>query len=506
MDESNDQESQEQEGGGGINLDLVKSYVAFVGRALKARRWLMGVLFVLGMALTYTGIKFIPRTFVCTTVLMTVSNEVLDSDRGPNPLTGAEGLIMRHENLEGLIKDTDLKSKYWNRRPPLLALKDKLIKAAFGEMDDKTLTAVLVGTLENRLSVDVEPKDDTLTIDVQWSDPTTTAEVAEAAKQRFLRVRHAAEISAFQEKMAILDSHASKLREEIDALAQQMKADLTARREERTAELKKAGSSATAEAKPSAATLTRLLAPKKPVTDEQLPELRERLATLKAKLTAAEGERSARMREEQSKLAELKLRLMPSHPQVITQEERVGMVSQVPSELALMRSEVGDMESQIRQREAMVRSGSSAGTPSAVRAAAAGGDAVPESAPLPADILTLLDEKDADPALAAQISGAVVRYGSLRDDVRGAKLALDTAQAAFNHRYQVVIPVEAPNKPDRPKTPMIFGVGLAITLLLMLILPILLELRRDVLVERWQVDHFQLPVLGELRLPEKTED
>jgi hypothetical protein len=116
-----------------------------------------------------------------------------------------------------------------------------------------------------------------------------------------------------------------------------------------------------------------------------------------------------------------------------------------------------------------------------------------------------LDEEDADPALAAQISGAVVRYGSLRDDVRGAKLSLDTAQAAFNHRYQVVIPVEAPNRPSKPQLGVVAGAGLALTLLLALILPVLLELRRDVLVERWQIDHFQLPVLAELRLPEKRE-
>jgi len=43
-------------------------------------------------------------------------------------------------------------------------------------------------------------------------------------------------------------------------------------------------------------------------------------------------------------------------------------------------------------------------------------------------------------------------------------------------------------------------------LLVALLVPILLELRRDVLVERWQVDHFQLPVLAELRLPEKREE
>jgi hypothetical protein len=492
-------------GGAGFNPELIKSYAAFAGRAIKARRALMGLVFGVGVVLTYLAFKYLPRTYNCTTVLMTVSNEVLDSDRG-NPLTGAVGLIMRHENLEGLINDTNLKKTYWARRPPLLAVKDSLIQSLFGEMDDKTKTQVLIGTLETKLKVEVDDKDDTLSIGVDWSDAATTAELAEAAKNRFLRMRHKAEISAFQEKMAILDTHASRLREEIDSLAEQMRADLQAKREARAAELKASGAKLPpADARPSQAVM-RLLAPKKPLTDEQLPQLRERLAAQKAKLTASESERSSRMREEQAKLDELKLRFTPNHPQVITQQERVGMSGQVSSELALLRVEVADMESQVRQREAMSKTNSAGGTSMSARVPGTLAEATTLNAPLPLDVLTLLDEKDADPALSAQVSGAVVRYGSLRDDVRGAKLALDTAQAAFNHRYQVVIPVEKPGKPTKPKTLVVFGAGLAVTILIMLILPILLELRRDLLIERWQVDHFQLPVLGELRLPEKREN
>jgi len=43
--------------------------------------------------------------------------------------------------------------------------------------------------------------------------------------------------------------------------------------------------------------------------------------------------------------------------------------------------------------------------------------------------------------------------------------------------------------------------GLLFTLLLSLGLPVLLELRRNVIVERFQVHQLQLPVLAELKLP-----
>jgi len=120
-------------------------------------------------------------------------------------------------------------------------------------------------------------------------------------------------------------------------------------------------------------------------------------------------------------------------------------------------------------------------------------------------VLKLLDRDDVDPAHSAQMSGAVVRYASLRDEVRGAKLALDTAQAAFNHRYQVVIPVEKPNAPIKPKMGVVIGVGIFLSLLLGFGIPVAVELKRGVLVARWQVDHLRFPVLAELRLPERTD-
>ena len=92
----------EEAGGAGFNPEILKSYASFAGRAIKARKVLMGVVFAVGIVLTYLVVTYLPRTYRCTTVLMTVSNEVLDSDRG-NPLTGAVGLIMRHENLEAVI-------------------------------------------------------------------------------------------------------------------------------------------------------------------------------------------------------------------------------------------------------------------------------------------------------------------------------------------------------------------------------------------------------------------
>jgi hypothetical protein len=416
---------------------------------------------------------------------------VLDSDRGPKPLAGAKSLIMRHENLEALVRQTDLIKKFRERRPPLMALKDRAIELIAGRFDDKVMTAILVGTIESKITIETE--DDNLSIAVEWSDGNTAAELAQAVQDGFLRIRHKAEISAFQEKMAILDNHAGKMRDEIEALAVQLNAAASAQAEQAAKNVPAAA--------PRTATTVRTTKSAKPAVDGQLPELRERLVALKAKLSAAESERSGRMATEQGKLDELKLKLTPSHPQVITQEERLAMASQVSSELALLRSEAADLESQIRQRDAMVKSGQA--VPSSVTVSTAG---AADAQPLSAGVAMVLSSDDGDPALRAQLSGAVVRYGSLRDDVRAAKLALDTAQAAFNHRYQVVIPVEVPGKPSKPNMVAVILAGLVLSLLVAFIIPIVIELRRGVLTEYWQVDAFKLPVLAELHLPPAPKD
>jgi uncharacterized protein involved in exopolysaccharide biosynthesis len=487
--EEPEQEEDEGGGGGGLNIAVVKSYLSFAARSIRTRLVLVGVVACFGLALTLAAYKLFPRTYKCTTILMTMSNPVLDGDRGYGALNGANGMVMRHSNLEDLIKEIDLVKKYKQRRPTLLAWKDKVMEALSGPLDDKTMVAVLVGTLETKLSVGLDGEGN-LNISTEWTDAASAAEITEAAREGFLRMRHSIEISAFEEKMAILDSHATKLRAEIDSLAETMKAAAEAKAAEAT---KTAAKTPTTVAAPAPRVVRRA-----PVADSELPLVQAKLAALKVKLDAAENERKSRIREEKAKLDELKLRLTPNHPQVVTQEERVAMASQVSSDLAMMRADAADLEAQVHQREAQSKMGGGGGG----LAGSAPGSGAAEG--LPMEVMALVGREDVDPALSAQISGAVVRYGALRDEVRAGKISLDTAQAAFNHRYQVIVPVDVPNKPIKPKGIVILGAGVVVSLLIALLIPNLLHLRNGVIVELWQVHTFQLPVLGELRLPPRS--
>jgi uncharacterized protein involved in exopolysaccharide biosynthesis len=483
---------------GGLQMEVVRSYLSFAWRAIRPRwLWTAGIL-TIGLALTFAALRYIPRTYSCTTVMMALENPGLDTYGGPSPFSGAGTLITRQENLEVLVRETGLAQKYAARRPAVLALKDRLIQRMFGAWDEKTLSAIVVGTLQSKINVGNDTAGN-LAITVDWTDGKTAAELAEAARQGFLRTRHTAEVSAFEAKMSILDEHATKMRVEVETLADQINSAHAERAPKAVAGTQfaaaPAAASADAPAAPSRVNVVRRPSAVSAALTADLPEQRAKLADLKHRLTELENERERRLRDERAKLAELQLHLTPSHPQVITEQERIALLSQVPSEIALLRSEVADLEGTLKQREVLSsRTGSTGGASSGAQASAA-------SVGLPTEIIQALENNDVDPALSAQISGAVARYGSLRDDIRAGRMQLDTAQAAFEHRYQIVVPAEVPNIPTKPKPPLIFGIGLGVSLLLGLLLPILAELKRGIIIERWQVTHMALPVLAELKLP-----
>lgn len=488
MASDNDDED-EQGGGGAFQPEVIKSYLAFAGTAIRRRWWHSVAMFLAGLGLTLLAMLYLPRKFTCTTVLMGQGSQVLEGNDRANPFAAASQLVKSHDNLERLVHQTDLIRKFEQRRPPLLALKDRLVARIFGEMDQDVKLAVQVGTLESALYVGDEGG--TLSVSVTWTDGVTAKELAEAARDSYIKARHDAEMSAFKEKMAILDGHATRLRQEIDALAAQIETLQKQKREKAEAEDKST-------AKGSVRAAPRRVFAGVPLDvspGASIEELKKKLDEKKKKLDELDGERERKIREARAKVAELKLRLTPSHPEVVMAEQRVSLLAQPSSDVLLLRSEVQALEDDLAQRQAM------SSKPRSSSGGGSGGDTLPPS------VVGLLQQDDAvDPAVTAQLAGAVGRYGSLRDELRSARIQLDTAQAAFNQRYRVMIPAVVPTSPKSPKMRMILLVGVALSLLLALLLPILLELRTGIMVERWQVHMVQLPVLAELRLPPRSND
>ena len=232
-------------------------------------------------------------------------------------------MITRNENLETIIRETGLIKKLEERRPPLLKLKDDLRATISGPIPDEYRIAALVGTLRTKISVATEWN--TLTISVAWTDGKTAAEIAAAARESFIKSRHSAEMSAFEDKASILEGHSAKLREEIESLAEQIKK----RKDDKTEQRRLSSATAAPVAAAGPAPIARVEPRRSPVSNERLKLTEQELETKKRRLTEFENERDRRVREERAKIADLKLKLTPSHPDVVTAEQRLAILAQV---------------------------------------------------------------------------------------------------------------------------------------------------------------------------------
>ncbi|HTQ03923.1 MAG TPA: hypothetical protein VMI54_08695 [Polyangiaceae bacterium] len=490
-----DDEDDEGEGGGGAGFDVeaLRSYLAYVKRALRQHWLVVAVVGVIGLAFTVTLVKYFPRTYSCTTVLMAQASRTLEGNPQSNLLDGAMGLIMRHDNLEEITENLDLIDKFHQQRSPLLRAKDRLSeKLGGGKPTHQQEVAAIVGTLETKITITMEQN--FLTIVVDWNDGATAAAIAAAARESFVKARHGSEISAFEDKLAILDEHAKKTREEVDQLANQIRAIYGDRIAARAA----ASASAAARA-PAVPRMIALAGPSSSDTGASAAELKQQLDQKKAHLADLENDHARRLLDEESKLADLKLRLGPMHPDVVVEEQKVALARQDSDEILRLRSEVQALDADARPGA----DGAPRRLSTVPRTITAARESVPDT--LPPDIWRILEQEDIDPSVGAQLRGAVLQYAQLRDAIRTGQIELDTAQAAFNYRYRVVIPADPPSKPSKPKVIVLLLGGVVGSLLFAILIPVLLELKNGVVVARWQVQMIALPILAELRLPPLSE-
>jgi hypothetical protein len=500
------QEAYEDEGSRIPQADLLKSYLAFALRAVSRRKLVAASIFLLGAALTALVTVTWPRTYHCEMKLMAMRNQVLAVNAADaNPLASAGDVIGRHDNLRTIVQQSDLVRDWELGRSPVLKFKDRLLAAmrGGGKISDDDLASLLVATVEGRISVNVW--DNTLSIGADWTDPNVAERLVEAARQVFMESRHTAEVSTVQEKITILEGHASKLREEIDRFADQLQRV----REERLAQAGRVVNESRGGDAPASSAAHVIIPRPRPhpsaEPDEQLPLLKEELDAKKKSLADLEADRNRRLTEAQAKLTELAPKYTPAHPLVRAAEQNIEALSQESPRVAALKAEVQSLEAAIKARAASAKAESAGGGGGV--ATGSGGGATPGGDLGSADILKLVDSAmGVDPGISAQLQGTLAKYGALKDAVGTARIDLDEAQAAFNYRYKVIVPPEVPGKPIKPKVPMLLAVGLLIALVVALLIPIAAELRSGIVVERWQIYHLDMPILTELKYPPGSSD
>jgi uncharacterized protein involved in exopolysaccharide biosynthesis len=88
-------------------------------------------------------------------------------------------------------------------------------------------------------------------------------------------------------------------------------------------------------------------------------------------------------------------------------------------------------------------------------------------------------------------------YKSLLDKKIAAGMALDMERRQKSERFTVIDPARVPEKPVKPKRGLLYGIGMAVSLILATIVGFGAEVRQNVILGEWELPS-DIPVLARL--------
>src|SRR5258706_561677 len=179
-----EQEAAEEENQSGSQVDLIASYLAYARRAIREHLLLATLVFFTISGLTIAVVAVLPRTYHCEMKLMAERTDMLARNDRTEGFHSAPEMIHRHDNLEAVVRQTELAKEWPASRPPLLRFKDKISALMHGPMSEADLESMLIPTLDGRLSVTSTENPNTRSIGVDWHEPRMAARPVEAAGQR----------------------------------------------------------------------------------------------------------------------------------------------------------------------------------------------------------------------------------------------------------------------------------------------------------------------------------
>ena len=439
------------------------------------RPWLFLTISGAMILMTAGVLAVFPKTYEVEARLLAQKNAVLavraDSNAWETPTRSAADTILGRDNLHALIRETNLVTEWPKRRAPILRLKDQIMARLKPPPSEEERLAALTGLLDKNLNVWTTP-DGAVTIRLHWPDPVMAYRLVDSAQQNYIESRHVAEISTIAEQIAILEGHSGKLKADLDKAMDEL-------------QRLRGRSAGTREA-------TRRIAAT-PLVPQDSPEVINLRVMLEAKRRAIadlDDFRRHHYVEQQTKLTELAAIYSDRNPMVVNLKQSVDALQTDSPQLRLLRQQEAELK-----RELAKQTG--------------GREASQQPAPvsIPPDLFHT-DSFNDDPALdyaRSQLQFAAMQYALMRERIAGTRLDLDTARAAFRHRYSVIMPAEIPKGPIKPKVGLVMIAASIAGLVLAVFGTVAVDIRSGAVLERWQLEHLLGPMstapVIELRLP-----
>jgi uncharacterized protein involved in exopolysaccharide biosynthesis len=481
-----------------VDFKLISHLLGYVAGSIGRHKRLVPSLCVVVFATSVSLMYLLPKTYHVEVKLLAHPNGALSvkGDNNPNdaPTRTAVETVKQRDNLVALVRQTDLVHEWYNRRAPLLHLKDVVVQALFKPGKEQDTIEWMADLLDKKLSVWTAGQD-VIQIGIDWPDPTMALRLVEAAQQNYLEARHAAEITAIAEQISILQSHATSLRAEIDVAVEAVQKLLADR-------LARPAAAATASAAERTTPPPAMVgAPPARRSLEPEPELARLKASIEAKQRAMsdlEEFRRRKLSELGASLAEKRAMYTDSHPTVIDLRQTIASLSAPSPEVLALSAEIERLKQEFDEKGAAARAES---RPVPVIGVAGPGGAPP---PLPDSIIRVEQgsAEDRDPAMMyalTQLRNAMSKYSNLRSQIEAAQIDLDTAEAAFKYRYSIMNPPVKPKEPSKPRPEPVTFASLLAGLVVAIFAAVAIDLDRGRFVEPWQIEYaLDLPTLGDI--------
>lgn len=441
------------------------------------RHWLLSVFSLLSVVgLGVAAAVLLPRKYETMTRILVGQEgfmvQVNPDRRAPkvDEFRGLKDRVLRQENLRAIVLETELIKLWTKHRPPLLRFKDWLLGNGLDQLDERTQTRALMGTLEQRLEVETDNSSH-ITFRVTWTDPETATRLVQAVRKRYFEDRLRSEADVYQEVLLILEEQAKTAARDVERLLKQVE--------------KASWYEPPAAAEPTPQRVVEV-APAPEVKREPDPMLVVKLEKVRQRIREVQEPWQRRLTELKLQLSDLRATYAPKHPLVIHQESRIEKASVPPPELEALKAEESQLLAKIeaystpqptpRKRTVRVAEPAAA-QPQPMR--------IEHSATLSAEQSKLIQ--------------AIHRYNELSERIASTRLEITTAETAFKYRYLIAADAEVPEKPLKPKLPLFIVLGsMLFGLLLAVVVGPALELVRGRILAPWQVKRLGVPVLGEL--------
>jgi uncharacterized protein involved in exopolysaccharide biosynthesis len=507
---SHDNASEDGDAGSVINYRALRNWVVFAVRSIGRHRRLVLGAAAATLLLALIAVLVLPKQYHVSTTLLAQKNFVLalpgEEHNGRSPTSAAVETILRRDNLEAIVRETNLVEEFPQRRAPLLKLKDLLTAPLQKSMTEAERVDAFVKYLQKQLKVYTDDATGTVTIEIFWPDPQMAYRLVDAAKRGFLEARHVQETSTIAEQASILEGHAAELTHDIDLAVADIQALRSKKRLDKDSPAPPSKPQES-EAPPRRA-MARAPAPEaeapKPVDENLLRRRSELSVMIEAKrraVTELEEFRRKRIAELQSELESRRASYTEVHPAIVDLKHAIQAASKESPQVSKLRGDLKQLEGEF----ATLGGGKAADPDVPTPRVGSGGTWTSTGAArhkLSGDVIRIeqgsAEERDPEIEYArSKLKFSITAYQQLEEKIQRARIDLDTAEAAFKYRYTVVAPPEVPRGPISPKVPLVLIAAAVCGLLVGLLGAVALDLRRGILQESWQVEQFlTLPVLG----------